>query len=314
MEKDKETVVAIVGPTAVGKTSLSLALATHFDGEIISGDSMQIYQGMDIATAKASKEEQQVVPHHLIDILAPDASYSVADFKQAVEEKVAEIHRRDKLPILVGGTGLYIDAFIRNYQLADVNRDVSYEENIKQAIATEGVQAVYQRLETVDPKTAATIHPNNERRLIRALEVYDRTGKTMSDLREEQAANAPYHVVLIGLEMERDILYQRINQRVEEMIENGLVEEARHFYNRGFKTAQSMKAIGYKELIPYFEGALSLAEAVELLKRNSRRYAKRQYTWFRNKMDVSWYQMSVTEKDEIFEKIIKDLAGILNSI
>lgn len=309
----KPTIVCVVGPTAVGKTALSIEIAQHFNGEVISGDSMQVYRGMDIATAKVTTEEKQNIPHHLLDILEPDESFSVFDFKSRVTELISDIRSRGRLPIIAGGTGMYLDSIIRDYALSEEKRDPAYEEKIEADIEKLGIDAVYNRLVQVDPEQAKKTHKNNVRRVIRALEVYDRTGQTMSDYQQKQQDESPYNVILIGLDMDRALLYERINARVDHMVEQGLLQEARYFYDLGLKDASSMRAIGYKELIGYFEGKLSEGEAIDLLKRNSRRYAKRQLTWFRNKMAVEWYAITPETKNEVFQKILKDLAGFLPS-
>ncbi|GEM03360.1 tRNA dimethylallyltransferase [Halolactibacillus miurensis] len=309
----KPTIVCVVGPTAVGKTALSIDIAKRFIGEVISGDSMQVYRGMDIATAKVTPEEQQNIPHHLLDILEPDEGFSVFDFKSKVTELITDIRSRGRLPIIAGGTGMYLDSIIRDYALSEEKRDPAYERKIEADIEKLGINAVYDRLVEVDPQQAKKTHKNNVRRVIRALEVYDRTGQTMSEYQQNQQEESPYNVILIGLDMDRTLLYERINTRVDEMVEQGLFQEARYFYDLGLKNAPSMRAIGYKELIPYFEGQLTQAEAIDLLKQNSRRYAKRQLTWFRNKMVVDWYAITPETKNEVFQKILKDLAGFLLS-
>ncbi|MCZ0702637.1 tRNA dimethylallyltransferase [Natronobacillus azotifigens] len=307
----KEIVIGVVGPTAVGKTSLSVEIAKAFNGEVISGDSMQIYRGMDIGTAKVTEEEQEGIPHHMLDIRSPDESFSVAEFQTNVKRYVQEITSRGNLPIIAGGTGLYIEAALYDYQFADQKRDESLQARIEKEIETNGMDVIYERLRKVDPEQAEKIHPNNVRRVIRALEVYERTGSTMSEMHQKQSKTSPYHPILIGLEMERSLLYDRINHRVDLMMTEGLLEEVKRFYQQGLEDAQAMQAIGYKEFIPYFKGHYSLTEAVELLKRNSRRYAKRQYTWFKNKMNVHWYSINPEEKNEKFQIILNDLAGMI---
>ncbi|GEM00840.1 tRNA dimethylallyltransferase [Halolactibacillus halophilus] len=307
----KPTIVCVVGPTAVGKTALSIEIAQHFNGEVISGDSMQVYRGMDIATAKVTQDEQQNIPHYLLDILEPDESFSVFDFKTRVTQIITDMNERGRLPIIAGGTGMYLDSLIRDYALSEEKRDPEYERKIEADIEKLGIDAVYNRLVEVDPNQAKKTHKNNVRRVIRALEVYDRTGQTMTDYQQTQRADSPYNVILIGLDMDRTLLYARINARVDQMVEHGLFKEARYFYDLGLKDAPSMRAIGYKELIGYFEGTCSKEEAIDLLKRNSRRYAKRQLTWFRNKMDINWYTLTPETKNDVFQKILKDLAGIL---
>ncbi|RDW19559.1 tRNA (adenosine(37)-N6)-dimethylallyltransferase MiaA [Oceanobacillus arenosus] len=307
----KKTVVAIVGPTAVGKTKLSIEIAKRFNGEIISGDSMQVYKGFDIGTAKISEEEMEGIPHHMIDILNEDEVFSVADYQYYVQKYIDEISAKGKLPIIVGGSGLYIQAALYNYNFAEQKRDDTLTSKLERMIEQEGIMPLYHRLEEIDPEQAKKIHPNNHRRVIRALEIYETTGMTMTAYQQEQVVESPYNLILLGLEMERERLYERINQRVDLMIKTGLVKEVKDHYDRGLENSQAMTAIGYKEFIPLFKGEESEELAIELLKRNSRRYAKRQYTWFKNKMDISWYSLSPSSINEKFKMIFDDLAGIL---
>lgn len=307
----KKNVVAIIGPTAVGKTHLSIELAKRFNGEIISGDSMQVYKGLDIGTAKIKKEEMQGIAHHMIDLREPDEEFSAADFKKYVQHYIDEITSRGKLPIIVGGSGLYIQAVLYDYQFSDLKRDPAITEKLEKTLKQEGIMPLYERLKRLDPEQAEKIHPNNHRRVIRALEIYESTGKRMSETEKNQTVESPYHSILIGLEMERDLLYRRINDRVDYMMEAGLLDEVRYLYEEGYQDCQSMKAIGYKEFIPFFNGEQTLEETIELLKRNSRRYAKRQLTWFKNKMNIRWYSVIPDSVNEKFEKIYEDLAGNL---
>ncbi len=305
----KPLVISVVGPTAVGKSNLGIEIAHRFNGEVISGDSMQIYRTMDIGTAKVTKEEMQGIPHHMIDIKQPDESFSVAEFQEKVQKLIRDIYKRGKLPVLVGGTGLYIQATLFNFNFSEQKKDPVIMEKLENQLDEKGRDFMYKRLREIDPKQASRIHPNNERRVLRALELYETTGQVMSDHHQEQSQDSPFRPVLIGLEMDRERLYERINRRVDDMVEEGLLEEVQHLYHEGLKDAQSMKAIGYKELIPYLEGTCNLEEAVERLKRNSRRYAKRQYTYFKNKLDVTWYEVTPENYKEKFETILDDLAG-----
>ncbi|WP_163971298.1 tRNA (adenosine(37)-N6)-dimethylallyltransferase MiaA [Oceanobacillus halotolerans] len=307
----KKTIIAIVGPTAVGKTKLSIEIAKQFNGEIISGDSMQVYRGMDIGTAKIKEHEKQGIPHYLIDSLDPHESFSVADFQSSVNDHIEEITSRNKLPIIVGGSGLYIQAALFDYNFADEKRDPTITKKFESIIAKQGIKPLYEQLKRVDPEEASKIHPNNHRRVVRALEIVETTGKTKSQLQEEQNQSSPYNVILIGLEMDRQLLYERINLRIDQMVADGLVEEVRTLYKQGLQNAQSMKAIGYKEFIPFFKGEQELEHCIDILKRNSRRYAKRQYTWFKNKMDITWYTVEPNTINEKFGIILRDLAGIL---
>ncbi|MFE8699171.1 tRNA (adenosine(37)-N6)-dimethylallyltransferase MiaA [Cytobacillus sp. FJAT-54145] len=306
MEKDK--VVVIIGPTAVGKTKLSIELAKKYDGEIISGDSMQIYKGMDIGTAKVTKDEMNGVPHHLIDIKNPNESFSVAEFQELVREKISDITVRGKLPIIVGGTGLYIQSVINDYQFSDAPSDEGFREQLTSRAALEGNEALYSELVKVDPKSAENLHPNNVRRVIRALEIYHCTGKTMDEYQQNQSPELIYNTALIGLTMDREKLYSRINARVDMMMKEGLLAEVKALFDEGLRDCQSIQAIGYKELYEYFNHRVSLEDAVEILKQNSRRYAKRQLTWFRNKMDVNWFDMTEVEDDQQFRKKIVEIS------
>lgn len=307
----KKKVIAIVGPTAVGKTKLSISIAKEYHGAIISGDSMQVYQGMDIGTAKITAEEMQGIPHYMIDIKNPDEAFSAADFKKHVNMYIETITADGMLPIIVGGSGLYIQAALYNYNFPSHKKDETVTKRLENELHTKGIDPLYARLKKIDPKQAAKIHPNNHRRVIRALEIYETTGTTMSEYQELQELDSPYDIKLIGLEMERETLYTRINQRVDSMIEQGLLEEVNRLYIQGYGDTQAMRAIGYKEFIPYLRGEQSLEDAICLLKRNSRRYAKRQYTWFRNKMNVTWYSISSDTINEKFRNILDDLAGFL---
>lgn len=295
--KQKEKLLVLIGPTAVGKTKLSIELAHRFKGEVISGDSMQIYKGMDIGTAKIAEEEMESVPHHLIDIKDPDEPFSVAEFQELVRSKITEISNRGKLPMIVGGTGLYIQAILYDYQFTEAASDQEFRMELEQLAEEKGNEAVHQKLIEVDSESAERIHPNNLRRVIRALEIYHCTGKTMTEYQQQQQPELLYDTCLIGLTMDREMLYNRINKRVDLMMEQGLLEEVKALYDCGIRDCQSIQAIGYKELYDYFEGRVTLEDGVENLKQNSRRYAKRQLTWFRNKMDVEWFEMSTMEKD-----------------
>ncbi|MGH1285397.1 tRNA (adenosine(37)-N6)-dimethylallyltransferase MiaA [Bacillus toyonensis] len=295
-EMQREKVAVIIGPTAVGKTKLSIDLAKALNGEIISGDSMQIYRTMDIGTAKVTKEEMDGIPHYMIDIKDPEDSFSVAEFQERVRKHIREITERGKLPIIVGGTGLYIQSVLFDYQFTDDAGDAIYREQMEKLAQEHGVEYVHEKLQEVDPESAERIHANNVRRVIRALEIFHTTGEKMSDQLEKQENELLYDVSLIGLTMDREMLYDRINLRVDLMMEQGLLEEVKGLYNRGIRECQSIQAIGYKEIYDYFENRVSLAESVSQLKTNSRRYAKRQLTWFRNKMDVTWFDVTDGEK------------------
>lgn len=303
-----EKVIIIVGPTAVGKTNLSIKLAKKLKAEVISGDSMQVYKGMNIGTGKVTEKEMEHVPHHMLDILNPDEPFSVADYQKQVQKKISDLNKQNITPLLVGGSGLYIQAVLYDYVFSDQKRDETLTKQLEARLEAEGNLALYEELQQVDPVQAKHIHPNNKRRLIRALEVYQATGKTLSKRQAEQNKTSTYDYYIIGLKMDREALYDQINQRVDTMVQNGLVEEVKHLYERGYEHTQAMKAIGYKELIPYIKGETDLNTAVELLKRNSRRYAKRQYTWFKNQMNIHWYDVTNAKYDKIVDSILKDMS------
>lgn len=304
----KQKVVVIIGPTAVGKTKLSIELAKKYNGEIISGDSMQIYKGMDIGTAKIQPDEMGGIRHHLIDIKNPDESFSVAEFQELVREIMNEVTARGKLPFIVGGTGLYIQSVLNDYQFGEIQTDPSFRKQLEERANLEGNGKIHQLLKEVDPESAERIHANNVRRVIRALEVYHCTGKKITELQQNTPTEFLYDTALIGLTMDRDLLYERINKRVDIMMNQGLLQEVDSLYKMGYKDCQSIQAIGYKELYEYFNGRVTLEQAIETLKQNSRRYAKRQLTWFRNKMDVEWFDMTQSLEIHGFEKKLKEIS------
>lgn len=305
----KENLVVLIGPTAVGKTKLSIELAKRYNGEIISGDSMQIYKGMDIGTAKIKNSEMEGIPHHLIDIKEPSEPFSVAEFQELVRGKISAISQRNKLPMLVGGTGLYIQSVIYDYQFSDAPSDDYFRKQLERRVELEGNEKLYHELVALDPESAAKIHPNNIRRVIRALEVYHCTGKTISDYQEKQDQDLLFNTAIIGLTMDRDKLYERINGRVDLMMKDGLLTEVENLYKKGLNDCQAIQAIGYKEIFEYFKGQVSLEEAIVQLKQNSRRYAKRQLTWFRNKMNVDWFNMSEVVDSNEFEKKFAEISA-----
>lgn len=307
---EKKKLVVIIGPTAVGKTKLSIELAHRLNGEIISGDSMQIYKSMDIGTAKIHKDEMEGIPHHLIDIKNPDEDYSVAEFQQTVRPLIEEIAKKGKTPMIVGGTGLYIQSVLYDYQFTENPSDLEFRLKLERELKVKGEQAIHQQLEKIDPESAKKIHPNNSRRVIRALEVFHCTNKTMSEYINSQKKELLYDVALIGLTMDREVLYERINQRVDLMVTQGLIEEVKQLYDKGIRNTQAIQAIGYKEIYDYFNGKITYDDAINQLKQNSRRYAKRQLTWFRNKMDVKWFNVTPPIKlEEMVDEIFTYIAG-----
>ncbi len=310
MTENKSKILAVCGPTASGKTWIGVELAQLLDGEIISADSMQIYKGMDIASAKPTKEEMKGIPHHLMDFLDRDVTFSVADYVKLANEKIQDVLSRGKMPIIVGGTGLYIDSLLNNVNFSEVTSDEEYRQSLYDFAGDKGNEALYQKLLEADPEACQQIHMNNLVRVIRALEVIHVTGRKFSQLKaESRLVESPYDSVIIGLNAnDRGVLYDRINQRVDEMVEMGLVEEARQLYQSSeMKTAGN--AIGYKELIPYFENQMSLNECIDKIKQETRRYAKRQLTWFRRNDNIRWIMIDdFSKKCEIFEKCKKAIA------
>ncbi len=311
---DKIRVLAVVGPTASGKTALGAELAKIYGGEVISADSMQIYKGMDIASAKPSEAEMQGIPHHLIGFLDMDVQFSAADFVRCAGEKIAEVTARGRLPVIVGGTGLYVDSLLNNVRFSEGGSDEAYRAELSAFAEKNGPEALHARLVELDPEAAAAIHPNNIIRVIRALEVCHITGRRFSELKaESRRAESPYDSLIIGLNYaDRAALYRRIDRRVEIMAENGLVEEARALWETGgMKT--SANAIGYKELIPYFTGEQPLDECIAKIQQETRRYAKRQLTWFRKNDRIKWIILDEFDKMyEILEKSKKCIENFWN--
>ena len=293
-------VVAIIGPTASGKTALSIELASWLDGEIINGDAMQVYKRLDIGTAKITEPEMQGIPHHLLDIKEPTDNFSVAEYQQLVRAKIEEITARGKMPIIVGGTGLYVQSVLYDFHFTKDEIDEEARKAYYEELEKVGPEAMHARLYALDPKTAETIHPNNTRRVIRALEMVELSGTSKANEEHNRGDVPLYNHLILGLDIDREKLYERINLRVDIMMEKGLLEEAKALYDEGIRDTQAVKAIGYKELFAYFEGRCDLAEAVEAIKQNSRRYAKRQLTYFRNKMDVQWVTGDIQEVKKYF--------------
>ena len=286
----KSRVIAVGGPTASGKTALSVGLAKAFGGEIINADSMQIYKNLDVGTAKPSIEERQGVPHYLLDFLPPETPYSVADFTAAADPLIQEITARGKLPLVVGGTGLYITSLLNGMAFAPEKTDPAIRARLQERAEAEGGAALYAELQSLDPDYAAQVHPNNLPRVIRALELYTATGRRMSEERvNARPAEPPYRSLCLCLTCrDRAVLYDRIERRVNLMVENGVLAEAKQVYDHRDTYRTAAQAIGYKEFFPYFEGTGSLDECTARLKQATRNYAKRQLTWFRRQNDAVW--------------------------
>ncbi|MDO7904952.1 tRNA (adenosine(37)-N6)-dimethylallyltransferase MiaA [Paenibacillus sp. JX-17] len=307
----KPKLLVLVGPTAIGKTRMSIELAREFNCEIISGDSMQVYRHMDIGTAKIKPEEMQGIPHHLIDIHEPDFPFSVAAFQEECRRLIPEITQRGKLPFIVGGTGLYVESVCYEFQFSEVGADDDYRRELEQFALEHGAQALHDRLRTIDPTSANRLHPNDQRRVIRAMEIYHVSGTTLSSQLAAQKKESPYDLCLIGLTMDRQMLYNRIEDRIDEMLQQGLVEEVASLLERGVKTEYiSMQGLGYKEIAAYLQGSVSYEASVEWLKRDTRRYAKRQLSWFRHMKDIHWIDVTDTANfSDHFTKIRDLVAG-----
>lgn len=298
--------IVITGPTASGKTRISVEVAKALDSEIISADSMQIYRGMDIGTAKATHEEMQNIAHHFIDVTDPDDEYSVAEFQTAAFSIIDTLNAQNKVPVITGGTGLYINSLVYKLDFSKTSRNNTLRQNFNALADDKGTEYLYNRLKQKDPKYASMISNNDRRRIVRRLEIIDTVGVQHYNFRQP---NDDFDIVMIGLVMPRDVLYKRINERVDQMIDGGLIDEVRAVYNQYGRT-NALKAIGYKELIAHFDGEYDLAEAVRLIKRNSRRYAKRQMTWFKKDRRIQWFDTSVHACiEQTINDIIKFIKG-----
>lgn len=287
----KKLAILIAGPTGVGKTRLSEMVAEALPVEIVSADSRQIYKYMNIGTAKPGKKMLEKIPHHFVDILEPDRHFSAGDFGELARQTVREIFDRQRVPLIVGGSGLYIKALLEGFFSGDV-RDLKIREELTRRMEKEGPEKMHRWLAEVDPASAAKIHPNNSQRILRALEVFLSSGQRLSDLQKNKLPDPDFETLRFALNSPRHLLYQRINQRVLEMIGEGLVEEVRQLLNRGYSPQlNSLNTVGYKEILRHFNGEISLQEAIELIQRNTRRYAKRQLTWFRADQELQWIEI-----------------------
>ncbi|MDO5410229.1 MAG: tRNA (adenosine(37)-N6)-dimethylallyltransferase MiaA [Lachnospiraceae bacterium] len=296
----KKPLVILTGPTAAGKTALSIKLAKQIQGEIISADSMQVYRRMDIGSAKITSEEMEGVPHHLIDVLEPEEEFNVVVFQQLARRAMEEIYERNHIPIIVGGTGFYIQAILNDIAFTETENDGAYRQQLEQQAKEGGAQKLHEQLAEVDPKAALEIHPNNIKRVIRALEFYKETGTRISEHNEEQRKkDSPYNFAYFVLNMDRQRLYERIDLRVDQMLLDGLLEEVKHLKEEGCHADMvSMQGLGYKEILSYLQGECSLEEAVYILKRDTRHFAKRQLTWFRREREVCWIEREKYDNDE----------------
>jgi len=308
---------AIVGPTATGKSEIALRVASRLGAEIVSVDSAQVYRGMDIGTAKLPPEKRVApdgtpIPHHLIDIVDPDQPFSVAQYQKLARKAIEDIHRRGKLPLLVGGTGLYFQAVVDPYVFPPMPGDPQLRQHLEREAEEKGNRYLYDKLKEVDPVSAQKIHPQDRKRIIRALEVYYLTGQPISRALElRRLMVSPYRLVAVALTMPRNLLYRRIEERVDKMIEEGLVEEVKRLMERYDPRLPAMQALGYKEIGAYLRGEMDLKAAIARLKRNTKRFAKRQFTWFRRDPRLRWWEVDPERIDEISQEIAQYIAGQL---
>lgn len=309
--ENKLPLLAVVGPTATGKTELSVRAAQKLGSEIVSADSMLIYRHMDIGTAKPAMAERKGIPHHMIDVADPDEMYNVSIYSREAKKTINDIHERNIIPMLVGGTGLYIKAVIEGYNFSVAGSDRELRDKLKKECELLGREALHERLKSIDPETASRLHTNDVKRVIRALEVYYLSGKTLSSS-SGKSTETPYKLLMYGLNMDREKLYARIEERVDKMIRQGLVEEVKELLSRGYsEELTSMQGLGYKEIILFLKGKISLAEAVELLKKNTRRFAKRQLTWFKRDSRIIWIDVGERELEEVTSEITQTAEGVL---
>lgn len=311
----KKPLIILTGPTAVGKTELSVKLAKALQGEIISADSIQVYKYMDIGSAKVTKEEMEGVKHYLIDELMPDKEFNIFYFKEKAKEYVNEIYKNNHIPIVAGGTGFYIQSLLYDIEFKNEESNDQIRNELYQLYEKQGAAYIHNMLKEIDPESAAAIHENNVKRVIRAIEYYQLNGEKISTHNDrEKQKNSPYKFKYYCLNMDRKLLYERINKRVDIMVENGLVEEVKSLLNMGYsKNLVSMQGIGYKEIILYLEGNITLEEAVEMIKQETRRFAKRQLTWFRREKEVTFinYEDFDFDKEKVLEFMINDINQML---
>ncbi len=307
----KQPLIILTGPTAVGKTKASIGLAKALNGEIISADSMQVYKYMNIGSAKIKPEEMEGVPHHLVDVLEPDEEFHVVKFQEMAKQAIKEIYAKGKVPIIVGGTGFYIQALLYDIDFTENEVNDSYRQSLELLAREKGAEVLHEMLQEVDPASAEAIHANNVKRVIRALEFYHLTGKKISEHNEqERAKESPYAFCYFVLNDDRDFLYERINQRIDAMLEEGLVEEVRFLKEKGYtRDMVSMQGLGYKEILDYLNNECTLEEAVYILKRDTRHFAKRQLTWFRRERDVIWIQKDAYQREE--ERVLQAMLDII---
>ncbi len=305
----KPKVIVICGPTASGKTSLSIEVAKKIDGEIISCDSMQIYKDMNIGTAKPTVEEMQGIPHYMLDFVLPSERYSVADFKEAATDRIEDILKREKVPIIVGGTGLYVDALTKNITYPEIEIDLEYRKQLEELIKENGLESLYEEAKKIDEKAMQTISKNDKKRIMRVLEIYHQTGKTKTQLESESRLTPPpYEYIVFAINMEREKLYERINKRVDIMIDQGLIEEVETMTKKYEEFPTAMQGLGYKEVVSYLKKEVTKEEMIEKLKMETRRYAKRQLTWFRKDENIKWID-GLAPLEQNIQCILEEYSG-----
>lgn len=285
---DKPKVIVICGPTASGKTSLSISLAKKINGEIVSCDSMQIYKEMDIGSAKPTVEEMQEIKHYLVDFVSPEKRYSVSEYKEDASKAIEEIINKGKTPIIVGGTGLYLNSLIYNIQYNEMEVDLNYRRELEKEAEEYGLEVLYNRAKEIDPEAMEKVSANDKKRITRVLEIYNATGRNKTELEKKSRKEVPYNYLIFGINMERSILYDRINKRVDIMLEQGLIEEVKNLINKYSNMLTAMQGLGYKEVKEFLDGNISKEEMIEKIKMETRRYAKRQITWFKRIKNIIW--------------------------
>ena len=298
----KNKVIVIVGPTASGKSGVAVEVAKKINGEIVSADSMQIYREMNIGTAKVTEEEMQGVKHYLIDVVEPNEEFSVAKYKVLAEEAIDEIIEKNKTPIVVGGTGLYVNTLVNGVELTEEKDNDAIRRQLEKRYEIEGIEKLYHELESIDPESAMKIDKNNTRRVIRALEIYHNTGKTKSQLDKESLKEVKYDYKMFGILTDKEELHKRINYRVDKMIDDGLINEVESLRNRYKFSKTALQGIGYKEVIKFLDNKISKEEMIELIKQETRKYAKRQMTWFKRDIRIQWYSL-----DKIVDEILNQI-------
>lgn len=305
----KPKVIVIVGPTASGKTSLSIELAKQINGEIVSCDSMQIYKYMDIGTAKPTAKEKQGIKHYLIDIISPEERFSVSDYQTHAEKAIEEIIAKGKTPIVVGGTGLYVNSLIYGIKFLDIEFNEEHRAELERRVETEGLESLYEQAKQIDPHAMETISKNDKKRILRVLEIFHQTGMTKTRQDElSRSEELKYDYKVFGINIDREVLYERINTRVDEMLQKGLINEVKEIYNKFEKFPTAMQGIGYKEVVQYLEKNISEQEMIEKIKMESRRYAKRQLTWFRKNKNIVWLN-GLEDKQNNIKIILEEYSG-----